>query len=55
MEAARRSFWEVRILGEGVSMSPLGGVWAGAGGLHLIVFPYCWAELLLDVADARDC
>lgn len=53
MEAARRSFWVVRILGGKLIC---GGwvVWDG-GGLHLVVFPYCWAELLLDVADAMAC
>lgn len=27
----------------------------GGAGLHLVIFPYCWAELLLDVADAVVC
>lgn len=38
--------------GRMVSMWRLGD---GGSELHLVIFPYCWAELLLDVADAEVC
>lgn len=53
MEAARRSFWDVRILGGRGQRGE--GEGAGRGDVHFVVFPDCGAELLLDVADAEVC
>ena len=51
MEAARRSFWEVRILGEGVSMWRLGEVGRGVYILsysHTAGRNFSWMSQMLE-------